>query len=299
MHALSPRGVLASVASSVFFGVLYFFTPQLAPLSAESVWAIRVVFAVPCIAIVLLSLRDWHLFTETAARIRRRPLLLLGILASGALLAAQLWVFAWGPLHGRGLQVALGYFLLPLVLVLVGKLVYRDQLRWWQWLAAGCAAVGVIFELVRVGGISWETLLVALGYPVYFVLRRSLGTNHMGGQLWEMSVALPLAIALTTLELTRGTAFAENPRLWWLAPAVAITAAIALLLYIVASKLLPLSTFGLLSYLEPALLMVAALLLGETIAREELFSYGAIWAAVLIVVAGGVVEVLRGRRKHP
>lgn len=295
----NPRGIAVSVVSSILFGGIYFLTPSLAPLGAESVWAIRITVAVPCVAIVLVSLRQWPLVIDIAKRVRRTPLLLPGIFLSGAVLAAQLWLFAWAPLNGRGLQVALGYFLLPLTLVLVGRFLYKDTLAWWQWTAAAIATFGVIFELIRVGGISWETLLVCLGYPMYFVLRRRLGINHLAGQLWEMGVWLPVAITLVALELSRGTALAENPSLWWLAPLISIVAALALTLFILASRLLPLSTFGLLSYLEPALLMIAALLIGETIAPDEIITYAAVWTAVLIVVIGGSVQAVRGLRKHP
>lgn len=242
---------------------------------------------------MVILIRDWHQVQELWQRVRAQPVLILGVLASGLLLGAQLWVFGWAPLHGRGLQVALGYFLLPLTLVLVGRLLYRDRLAWWQWLAAGVAAVGVVAEVIRVGGISWETLLVAFGYPAYFVLRRALGFNHLGGMFAEQAILLPLAITLVIVEIVRGDALTENPMIWWLGPTFSVVASLALLLYVLASRLLPLSTFGLLSYLEPALLMVAALLIGETIAPEEFPSYASIGTAVVIVVIGSIVQLMR------
>jgi hypothetical protein len=112
---LSPgaSGLLASVGSSLAFGGVYFITPLLAPASAESIWGIRNLVTIPIIALALIGLRQWYVVPEIARRIRRRPLLLLGIFVCGLLIAAQLWVFSWAPLHGRGLQVALGYFMLP------------------------------------------------------------------------------------------------------------------------------------------------------------------------------------------
>ena len=293
------RGALASIGSSVAFAGVYYVTPMLAPASAHSLWALRDLATIPIIALALLAVRQWSLASDIGVRVRASPLLLLGILACGALIAAQLWVFSWAPMHGRGLQVALGYFLLPLVLVLIGRFLYHDRLAWWQWAAAGVAAAGVVFELVRVGGVSWETLLVALGYPAYFVLRRSLGTNHLGGMLWEFLVLAPVAVVLIAVELSRGTATAENPALWWAAPLFACWTAVALMLYIVASRMLTMSVFGLLSYLEPALLVVSSILIGERIAAAELPLYGAIWSAVLILVAGGAVRLLRRPRGGP
>ena len=289
------RGVVVSVGSSLSFGLIYFLTPLLHPMSGEAVWALRALVTLPFVALVLVASREWRRVVEIGYRIRRRPVLLLGILASAALLSLQLWVFSWAPLNGRAMQVALGYFLLPLALVLVGRLIYKDRMAWWQWAAAGVAGVGVLYELLRVGGVSWETLLVCLGYPVYFVLRRSMGTGHLGGMWWEFACMLPFAIVVTAREFADGTVLAANPSLWWSAPAISLFAAFALLLYLVASRLLSMSLFGLLSYVEPALLVVASLLMGERIAPGEWFTYGAIWAAVLMLVVGGAVELRRRR----
>ena len=291
------RGIWVSLGSSVSFGVIYFLTPMLAPMSGEAIWAVRTLVTLPFLVVVLLALRRWELVVEIGQRIRRRPWLLAGIVASGLLLAAQLWIFSWAPMNGRALQVALGYFLLPLVLVVVGRFVYGDRMTWWQWLAAGVAAVGVGYEIVRVGGMSWETLVVALGYPVYFVLRRAMGTSHLGGMWWEMAVLFPVAAVVTVMQFSSGSLLAENPALWWAAPSISLFAAAALLLYLLASRLLSMSVFGLLSYVEPALLLVASLLLGERIAPGEWFTYGAIWAAVGVLVAGGVFALLRARRE--
>ncbi|MFV0434411.1 MAG: EamA family transporter RarD [Leucobacter sp.] len=297
-HAGSPGsglGTLLSVSSSIAFGGVYFLTPLLFPVAAESLWALRNIITLPLIALALVAIRQWYTVTEIAARIRHRPLLLLGITACGAIIAAQLWVFGWAPMHGRGMQVALGYFLLPLVLVVIGRFLYRDRLLWWHWLAAGVASVGVVYELFRVGGVSWETLIVAVGYPIYFVLRRALGTAHLGGMLWEFLLLTPVAAVLLTMEIVGGSATAANPNLWWAAPIYAAGAGVALMLYLGASRLLTLSLFGLLGYLEPALLTVASMLNGERIPAEEWGLYGAVWLAVLVLVGGGIAQLLQRR----
>jgi len=293
----SSRGVAISIASSVIFGVIYFLTPLLHPLSGLGAWAVRVLVTLPFVTLILLLSRDWNLVTDIAKRVIKRPVLLLGLIASSALLTAQLWVFSWAPLNGRGMQVALGYFLLPLMLVLVGRVLYKDRMTWWQWAAAGTALVGVVYEVIRVGGMSWETLLVACGYPLYFVLRRTMGTGHLGGMWWDLLLMTSFALVITISVFADGGLIAANPNLWWSAPGIGLLAAVALSLYLVASRLLSMSLFGLLSYAEPALLMVASLLVGERIAHDEWFSYGAIWGAVLILAAGGIAEVVQSRRR--
>lgn len=288
------RGTAASVTSSVLFGLIYFLTPSLAPMSAEGIWAFRVLITVPFIAIVLLGMKQWNLVSEVWARVEQRPSLFLGVVGSGALLGVLLWLFGWAPLHGRGLQVALGFFLFPLVLVILGKFIYKDTLKWWHWCATGAAATGVALQVFFVGGLSWETIVVTLGYPLYFVIRRALGMSHPGGMFWEFLVALPVAAVFLSIEVGATSTFETNPSLWWFAPLFALISAVAFWMFILAAKLLPMSILGLLTYLEPALLVVASLLIGERIARLEYVSYSFIWIAVLIILVSGIVQYLQG-----
>lgn len=291
-----PRGIAASLVASVLFGVVYYMAPLLRPLSAEAVWGARVVIAVPFLFALLALSRQMTSFTLIAARMKSQPIFILGVIASGLLLAPQLWLFAWAPMNGRGMQTALGYFLLPLVLVVQGRFLYKDALKWWHWLAVGIAAIGVGFQVVHVGEISWETLLVALGYPLYFGVRRALGLATTGGLLWELIVMAPLALFALGRELLGHGVVAENPNLPWLLVVFGLLSAIALWLYVLASKLLPISLFGLLSYVEPALLVVVAFLLGERIDPAEYITYAAIWLAVLVLLVGGIARLLDERR---
>ncbi len=295
---MTNRGLAVSVGSSVFFGGIFFVTPLLAPASAESIWGIRNLITIPLIVFVLLLFRQWWLVTDIWLSIRAKWWIILAIITCGFLVAAQLWLFSWAPLNGRGMQVALGYFLLPLVLVIIGKFLYKDRLKWWHWLAAGVAASGVAFEVVRVGTISWETLLVALGYPFYFVLRRSIGMNHIGGMFWEFLVLAPIALFFVVAEISNGHALQVNPILWWFAPLFGVWTGVALIFYLLASRYLSISIFGLMSYLEPALLAVAAILMGERITSGEWPMYLAVWAAVGVLIVGGSVQLVRSARSR-
>src|SRR3546814_13395433 len=104
---------------------------------------------------------------------------------SAALIGFKLWLFSWAPLHNKALDVALGYFLLPLVMVLTGRVFYNERLSRFQLAAVALAAIGVENELVRVDSFSWATALVMFGYPPYFMLRRALRYGSLGiGRAW-------------------------------------------------------------------------------------------------------------------
>ncbi|HEE0331676.1 TPA: EamA family transporter RarD, partial [Serratia marcescens] len=139
------------------------------------------------------------------------------------------------------------------------------------------------------------TLVVALGYPLYFILRRRFGTDNLGGLWCELALMLPAA-AWFAFGDGGAAALPTNAELYWRIPLLGVISAVALVCYILASRLLPFSLFGLLSYVEPVLLVIVALLLGESIGQSEWPTYLAIWLAVLLLAAEGAQHLLRRQR---
>ncbi|MEE4882789.1 EamA family transporter RarD [Pseudomonas alliivorans] len=289
------KGVVLSVLASVLFGVMYFYTSLMKPLDGQEIFGWRMLLTVPCATLFMLFSGDWKLVRALAARLRRQPALFFGLLLSSVLLGAQLLIFMWAPLHGRSLEVSLGYFLLPLSMILTGRVVYGEHLSYLQKIAAAFAATGVGHELWRLGSFSWETLLVAGGYPLYFVLRRRLKTDNLGGLWFDMLFMLP--IGLWFIANGHPLAIQQTPLLYLLIPVLGIISASALVSYIIASRLLPFSLFGLLSYVEPVLLVGVALLLGESISRDEMLTYLPIWIAVGVLILEGAKHMLAQRRR--
>ena len=285
------KGLAASIVASVLFGAMYYLAPLLAPLDGEQIFGWRVLATLPFTTVLVLWRGQWPRVRILARRVQRQPALALGLLASAALLGVQLWLFMWAPLHGRALPVSLGYFLLPLVMVLAGRLLYRENLSRLQWLATLLAGLGVAHEVLRAGGMSWETWLVALGYTVYFVLRRQLATDHIGGHWLDMLLLVPAALWFVQRAPSSVPLVLEQAHLWAMVPVLGVVSAVALALYMAASRLLPLGLFGLLSYVEPVLLAVVALLLGESIGPDQWPSYGPIFAAVGVLVLDGALRL--------
>ncbi|MNM71774.1 hypothetical protein D3C81_834480 [compost metagenome] len=140
----------------------------------------------------------------------------------------------------------------------------------------------MLHELWLTRAFSWFTLITALGYPPYFMLRRKMGVDALSGFIFEMLILLPFAL-LTLWYRGDGQAFAEAPRLWLLLPVMGLISALAFGAMMASSRLLPMGLFGILSYLEPALLFaIAVLFLGESFEAAQLWTYGPIWVAVLL-----------------
>ncbi|MGE4408180.1 EamA family transporter, partial [Pseudomonas sp.] len=203
------------------------------------------------------------------------------------------WLFMWAPINGYGLDVSLGYFLLPLSMVLAGRLLFREAVSRLQRLACLCALVGVGNELLLAAPLSWPALVVALGYPCYFSLRRWIGTANLGGLWFDLVISLPVAAAFALADGDTLRLLGERPRLLLLIAGLGALSALALALMIVAGKRLEMALFGLLSYVEPVLLVVVAILLGESIARDQWLTYGAIWLAIVVLVVEGLGALRR------
>nr|WP_167150275.1 EamA family transporter RarD [Lysinibacter cavernae] len=291
------RGVVVSVLASVLFGFLYYFSTLLHPLSGEDVFGWRMTATFPFMTLFLVLSGQWGMVWDAVRRVAGNWRLIPVVLFTSTMMGFQLWIFLWGPVVGRALPVSQGYFLLPLVMVVVGRVLYKDKLTVLQLCAALLAAVGVGHELIATGGLSWETMLVAFGYPLYFIVRRHFKTDNLGGLWMDMALIFPVAIAFVVFGQAGFGVFGEHPDLYWKIVVLGAVSAAALSCYILASKYLDFSLFGLLSYLEPVLLLVVALLLGETIKGEEWFTQAPIWVAVGLLAVDGVRQVLARRKR--
>jgi chloramphenicol-sensitive protein RarD len=287
------QGIFLSILASVLFGSMYYYTTLLKPLSGEEIYGWRMLLTLPVMTLFLISTKEWGLVKEIAQRLKTEWKLWIALPASSLLLGIQLWLFLWAPLHGHALNVSLGYFMMPLVMVLIGRIYYKDKLSKPQKLAVLLALLGVTNAVFQVGGFAWTSLLVCLGYPYYFVLRSKFKLDNLGGLWFDMLLMAPLALyfALTGAGLAQMTGLQlQLPLLILL---LGVLSASALIAYILSSRLLPFSLFGLLGYVEPVLLVIVAFLIGETIAKQEWATYIAIWLALTVLATEGLIKLYK------
>lgn len=278
---LSVKGLGLSVGASLLFALMPLYIQELTPLDGLQIFAQRVLWSIPGIVLLLLAVGQWSQLAAACKRLRE-PKLLLALVLSSLLMGVQWGLFVWSPLVGRVLEVSLGYFLLPLVLVLCGRIFYGERLRGLQQAAVGCALLGVAHELWQVGSFSWVTLLAAVGYAPYFMLRRWMQLEALAGFVLEMLLLAPLAGWLIFHYAPQGF-LTQSPQLLALLPGLGLYSALAFGAMLAAGRLLPLGLFGLLSYLEPLLLfLVSVLLLGESFERSQWLTYAPIWLAVAL-----------------
>lgn len=283
-------GVACSLLASVLFAANYYTATLLAPLGGQGIYGWRILLTAPLLGLFIAASGRHGDIRRIWQRIIRQWWLWPALLLSSALLGVQLWLFLWAPLHGHAFDVSLGYFLLPLTLVLTGRVIFKERISRWQTIACLIAGLGIINELTLADRLAWPTFVVALGTPCYFTLRRLIGTNNLGGMWFDMMLSLPLALwfihtswaDLAAAPSLSGTILAIL--------AIALLSSLALISLVMASDRLPMGLFGLLGYVEPALLVVVALIIGERLAPEQWPTYIAIWIAVVLLATEGWIR---------
>lgn len=282
---LNAKGILAALVSNILFSMLFFYGVWMAPMVGSDIFAWRVVGMYLVLLSVITAFGMWEktlLFMRNIGKNARRWLL---IALPTPIAAGQLWLFMWAPLNGKGVDVAMGYFLFPLAMMLGGVVVFREPLAKKQRLAVALAAIGVMLEIWRTGSFSWATVAVFATYPVYYLLRRWQRVPAMTGLLIDFSLMFPFALMYILFFSPSLALMGENPWLWAWVPVLGLHSVIAMQCNLAANAWLPVVLFGMLSYLEPALLFVVSVVfLGEPLHLGTLLSYSFIWAGIAVMI---------------
>lgn len=289
-HRSSPRGVLFSLLASTLFAGM-FYLAGIVSSSAEVVFAWRVLLTAVCYAAALFHPAARRALVVLWRRLRARWWMPLISLLLTAIVGVQLWLFMWAPMHGHGLDTALGFLLLPICLVLGGRFLMKAEVSRMQWLVVALAAVAVAVKLAATPELSWVTLMVCIPYTVYFVLRQRFGLD--GGMVFGVESALLTPVAVLLL-VTAAPVVPTALEITALA-GIGFGSALAMTFYLGASSLLSMPVFGLLGYAEPVMLVGVALLLGERMQGADVVVYGILAIALTLLAVEGFRAARRPR----
>lgn len=290
------KGVAAAVASNMLFGVLYLYSHLMKPMSGTDVFIWRMP-AMLCGVLLLLTLtRSWDSFIAFCRDIGWHWRRWFWVMLPAPIFIGQLWIFMWAPVNGYSVDAAVGYFLFPLVMALLGWLFLRESVSRLQWLSLALAGLGVANELWQTATFSWITLAVCGTYPIYYLMRRKMGVPVLVGLTLDLLLIQPFAFAY----LYYGGHFdllAEPSRYWLLIPLLGAISAWSMQLNLSANLWLPVPLFAMLSYLEPVLMFLLAItVLGGVVNASAVITYGLIWLGLLVSMFDGYLKMRRAAR---
>ena len=278
------EGVAAALGAYVLWGLVPIFFKQLGGVPALEIIAHRVVWSLLLVG-GLLALRGR---LAPVWRHAQNPRTLLHAALAAALVMTNWFIFVWAVNVDRILETSLGYFITPLVSIVLGVVVLHERLRPRQWAAVILAVTGVALEGWRIGGLPWVSLALAATFGSYGLLRKQLPVDAAGGLLLETACAAPFA-ALYLLWLgTMGNMghFGQTVTIDALLVASGAVTAIPLLLFAIGARRLPLATMGFLQYVAPSLsFLVAIFFYAEPMNLSRLLAFAAIWVGLALYTA--------------
>lgn len=290
----SRSGVLLGLAAYLMWGLFPLYFRLLEAAGAVEIVLHRIVWSLLACVLMVTVVRGWPTVRSTS----RRQVLLLA--AAAAVLSVNWGVFVWAVNTEQVVETSLGYFINPLVSVLLGVLVLGERLRTVQWAAVGIAAAAVGVLTYDYGRPPWIAIALAASFGSYGLIKNRVGrgVGALPGLTVETAVLAPLALAgLVWLGASGGSTFtSEGPGLTLLLMASGVLTALPLLLFAGAARRVPLSTIGLLQYITPVMqLVVGVLVFGEPMPPLRLVGFALVWVALAVFSVDGLRAAGRNR----
>lgn len=277
------QGLIHGFLAYALWGLIPIYFKLLGGVSPVEIVANRILWALGLILLVLFVRRELGQFINAFTTPR-----LFGMLAASAILIACNWlVYIWAVTNGHILAASLGYFLNPVVNVLLGVTLLRERLRAVQWLAVGLAAAGAAILAAGALQTLGISLALASSFALYGLIRKVTPVSSLAGLgIESLILTVPAIGALFWVHQNGGLSFGEAPGTTALLAASGVITSVPLLLFASSARRLPLVTLGLLQYVSPTTqFLLAIFVYGERMSPERWISFGLIWTGLAIFVA--------------
>ncbi|KQZ66903.1 MULTISPECIES: EamA family transporter RarD [unclassified Nocardioides] len=289
----SRLGFLLGVAAYGLWGAFPLYWPLLEPAGAIEILAHRVLWSMITMGVLVVLLRKGTQLVTIFRTPRTRRLLTVG----AAVIAVNWATYIWGVNNGHVVEAALGYFINPLVTVLMGVLLLRETLRPLQWMATGVAAVAVVVLTIDYGRPPWVALVLAFSFGTYGLAKKQANTGAVESLTFETIVLAPVAAAyIAFLVATGNSEFGAHGvgHALLLTTTGAVTA-VPLICFGAAAIRLPMVTLGLLQYLAPIIqFALGVLLFHEDMPVGRWIGFALVWLALSVFT----VEAIRHRHRQ-
>ena len=280
-------GVVYAALAFLWWGLFPLYFRIVTTVPAPQILAHRVMWCLVFLAAVLTVRRQWGWLRQ----VLRQPRVLAAFVASALLIGANWLAYIWAVNHGHVLEASLGYFITPMVNVLLGVTLLHERLRRAQWLALVIATAGVLWLTVQAGRPPWIALSLAITFGSYGLLRKIAVLGALEGLTLETMLLAPLALLVLGMATLDGSACFPAPDALtnvWLMALGPITA-IPLLLFAAAARRLSMATLGIVQYLGPSIqFLLGVWVFNEPFSAGRLIGFGGIWLALLIYTLDGL-----------
>ena len=287
--------LLSAFACYTLWGLmpLLFMGQAAAGLDALEILAHRALWAVAVAGLLVWLAKQGG----QVAAVFRAPKTLAWLAFSTALIGVNWGVYVWATTHGATLEASLGYYINPLLNMVVGLWLFREKIDRWGWIAIGLAAVGVLLQALALGRPPWISLILAFSFATYGVIRKRVPIDAQAGLLVECLLLAPFGLAwVLWLQATGAGAGFDSPgnTLWALANGPATVLPLSLFAW--SARRLPLSTIGFIQFLAPTLQFMVGVWAGEALTPLRVMSFAFIGGGAGVFAAAALFRVRAARQ---
>jgi chloramphenicol-sensitive protein RarD len=289
---MSP-GVLQASLAYAMWGLLPLYFHLMAAVAPLDIVLHRALWSLAFVLVLLAVLRRWAWLRDVA----RRPRTLATFALSALLLSANWLVYVWAVNDGRVVESSLGYFITPLVNVLLGYFVLHERPRRAQWYALAIAAAGVLWLTIVAGSLPWVGLVLAATFGIYGLMRKTAPLGALEGLALETLLLAPLAAGLLAWRTAHGASAPGADASVSVSGLLALSGpltALPLLLFAAGARRIPLTTLGVLQYIGPTIQFALGVwLFHEPLGGPRLAGFVLIWLALAIYTGESLLSMRR------
>lgn len=279
------QGILYTAGSYFLWGILPLYWKMVENVSAEEILAHRVFWSFLFMIGLLTFNKEWKNIKVASKRIIQKPMLLLSLVLSSLLISLNWFVYIWSVNNGHIIETSLGYYINPLISVILGMIFFKERLNLWQKLSFVVAAIGVVLMTLHYGKFPWVALTLALSFGLYGLTKKMTKLSSSVGLTFETMVVTPIAgyylVMLGSSGKTEFFSFGLSTTL--LLVGAGIVTAVPLLLFASGAQRIPLFMVGVLQYIAPTItLIIGVILFNEPFTNIEVITFSFIWCALLL-----------------
>ncbi|NVJ60774.1 MAG: EamA family transporter RarD [Gammaproteobacteria bacterium] len=290
------QGYIAAMFAYIWWGLVPIYFKALNHVGALEILMHRIAWCVPTVMLFM-----WVLKQPIAIKaIWQNKKLFWALVASTILVSNNWFIFTWAVVNDRVLDTSLGYFINPLLSVLLGVLLLKESMTRLQWIAISIATLGVLNQIWVVGQIPWLSLALALTFALYGLVRKHTPVDSMNGLLVETLIAFPFAITVIIYLIINNQAqfLNHSSATDFTLMAGGIITAVPLILFAIGARRLPLYAIGFLQFIAPTMtFLLAVIVYKEPFDWEKGITFGLIWLALSVYLADMVIKRLRKIRQ--
>lgn len=280
-------GVFYAAGAYLLWGFLPIYWKSIHDVSAGEILAHRIVWSFVFMIMLLLLTKKWREFLQECKVILKDKKKLLGITLASFVISINWLIFIWAVNSDHVIQASLGYYINPLISIVLGMIVLKEKLTKWQIVSFLLAAIGVIYLTFNYGVFPWISIILAFSFAIYGLLKKTVSINSMFGLTIETLIVMPIALIYLIMVQVKATALPSfDLTLTLLLLGSGVATAVPLLLFASGAKRIPLSMVGFLQYFAPTLMLILGVFLyHEVFTHAHLIAFIFIWSALAIYTA--------------